>query len=116
MSRFFALDYCITTLLTLLLGINAIAAESSSLTGIMIEVPTVPTPIPAQGKLHLLCELHITNFRSNSLELNRVEFFAASTNRPVAAFDPAYLERWLKRHVPMPNKRLIEGGQRAVLF
>ena len=104
-----------TLFFTLLLGLNAIAAESPSLTGIVLEVPTPPTPIPAQGRHHLFCELHITNLRSNSLELNRVEFFASSS-QPVATFDPPDLDKWIKRHVPVANNRLIEGGHRAIVF
>jgi murein DD-endopeptidase len=106
-----------TLLFTLLLGLNAIAADSPSLPGIVIEVPTPPTPILAQGRRHFLFELHLTNLRSNSLELNRVEFFAAPfSTQPVATFDPPALDKWIYRHVPVSNKRLIEGGHRAILF
>jgi murein DD-endopeptidase len=107
-----------TLLFTLLFGLNGIAAESPALTGVVIEVPTPPTPIPAQGRHHFLCELHITNLRSNSLELNRVEVFAASSssNQSVASFDSAHLDKWIKRHVPMSNNRLIDGGHRAIWF
>ena len=103
-------------LFSLLFGLYAITAASPSLTGIVIEIPTVPSPIPAQGKLHILCELHVSSFRSDSVELNGVEFFAPSSSQPVASLDSAYLERWIKRHGPMPNNRLIEGGQRAIVF
>ena len=105
-----------TLLLIWLLGLNAIGAESPSLTGVVIEVPTPPTPIPAEGRHNFLFELHITNLRSNSLELNRVEFFAASSSQPAATFDPPHLDKWIKRHVPIANNRLIEGGHRAMLF
>ena len=80
----------------------------------MIEVPTPPTPIPAKGRHHFLFELHITNLRSNSLELSRVGFFTSSS-QPVAALDSPYLDKWIKRHVPMANNRLIEGGHRAIV-
>jgi hypothetical protein len=36
---------------------------------------------PAQAGNISFFELHITNLRSNSLELNRVEFFAAASSR-----------------------------------
>jgi hypothetical protein len=59
----------------LLLGLNAIGADSPALPRIVIEIPTPPTPIPEQGSHHLLCGLHIINLRSNSLE-----FFVAASS------------------------------------
>jgi hypothetical protein len=40
---------------------------------VQIEVPVAPTPVKAEGKLHLVYELHITNFRAPELTLLQVD-------------------------------------------
>jgi len=94
--------------------------QRSLLTGLLLDVPTMPTPVRAMDKSYLIYELHITNLRTNSLELNRIDIFAdpiAAT--PLVRYDSAYLEQWISHpglSNDLPDQRRIGGGRRAVLF
>jgi hypothetical protein len=57
---------------TLLLALDAITADSSSLTAIVVKVSTPQLPSLRRADDIFPCKLHITNLRSHSLELNRV--------------------------------------------
>jgi hypothetical protein len=84
-----------------------------------LETPMAPTPVKADGKLHLLYELHITSFRAQNLELTRVEVFKDSTNILLASYkDAALTSRLARPGAPsdLPDKRVIGGGMRAVVF
>jgi hypothetical protein len=88
--------------------------------GVVLDVPVAPTPIKADGKAYLVYELHITNFRDDSLELRHLEVLTdpAGTS-PVASFNAADLERMLARPGISDsnlNRRIIGGGYRAVVF
>ncbi|MDQ3821002.1 MAG: hypothetical protein M3362_25425, partial [Acidobacteriota bacterium] len=66
----------LTISLALLINVMSpsfIFAQKPSAIPIDLEIPVAPTPVKAGGKIHLLYELHITNFRAKSLELMRVE-------------------------------------------
>ena len=38
-----------------------------------IEIPVAPIPVKTNGKMHLLYELRLTNFKGPNLEITRVE-------------------------------------------
>lgn len=85
-----------------------------------IEIPVEPTPVRATGKMHLLYELHLTNFKASNLEITRVEVLNDASNGLVlASYTDAELTGRLGRPgAPsnLPDKRLIAGGMRAVVF
>jgi hypothetical protein len=85
-----------------------------------VEVPNPPTPVKADGKVYLLYELHITNFRAANLELMRVEVLGDDGKaKPLATYQDAELVGMLHRPgapADLADKRNIGGGLRAVLF
>jgi murein DD-endopeptidase MepM/ murein hydrolase activator NlpD len=88
--------------------------------GVVLDVPAEPTPVKADGKAYLLYELHITNFRDDSLELSRLEVLSDDGGtQPLHSYDAADLESMLARPgIPdkNPNRRIIGSGSRAVVF
>jgi hypothetical protein len=85
-----------------------------------VEVPQPPTPVKANGQLHLLYELHITNFDASALLLTRVDILGDDPSAPpLASYQDAELISRLERYgLPgeIPDKRLIGGGLRAVVY
>src|SRR5205085_4309882 len=95
-------------------------AQQPDLTEVLLDVPVLPTPVKANHKAQLLYELHITNIGKGGLELMRIDVFADQISKtPLVSCDGAHIENWLKRPGladDLPNKRLIGGGYRAVVF
>jgi hypothetical protein len=50
-----------------------------------VEIPVAPTPVRANGKMRLLYELHLTNFRARSIELIRIEVLKDEVNAVLLA-------------------------------
>lgn len=99
---------------------NYIYGQKMSAVPVDLEIPFAPTPVGAEGKTHLLYELHLTNFRAKNLELTRVEVLKDEANAlPLADYKDAELVNRLKRPgapADLPDKRVIGGGMRAVIF
>jgi murein DD-endopeptidase MepM/ murein hydrolase activator NlpD len=97
-----------------------VSAQKVSAVPIDVEIPVAPTPVRASGKIHLLYELHLTNLRSRSLELTRVEVLKDEANAvPLASYKDAELVGLLSRPgapSDLADKRAIGGGMRAVVF
>lgn len=93
-------------------------AQKLSSVPIDIQIPFAPTPVKANGKFHLFYELHITNFRSRSLELTRVEVSGDNGASPLASYTGAELTSRLARPgtTDVADQRIIGGGLRAVMF
>src|SRR6266550_3242932 len=85
-----------------------------------IEIPVAPTPVKANGKMHLLYELHLTNFSARNLEITQVEVLNDSPKDLILAsyVDADLAGRLGRPGAPsnLPDKRLIGGGMRAVVF
>jgi murein DD-endopeptidase len=85
-----------------------------------LEVPMAPSPVKADGKIHLFYELHITNFRAKTLELTRIEVLNDEANaQPLASYKETELINRLGRPGAPPDlsdKRIIGGGMRAIVF
>jgi murein DD-endopeptidase MepM/ murein hydrolase activator NlpD len=96
------------------------SAQKPSAVPVDLEVPMPPTPVKADGKIHLLYELHLTNFGAKSLELTRVEVLrGGADDSPLAGYEGAELTGRLARPgapADLPDKRVIAGGMRAVVF
>ncbi|MEK6337318.1 MAG: M23 family metallopeptidase [Acidobacteriota bacterium] len=99
---------------------NCVSAQGISAVPVDVEIPAAPTPVRANGKIHLLYELHLTNLRARSLELTRLEVLKYEVNAlPVASYKDAELISRLARPgaaSDLPDKRVIGGGMRAVVF
>jgi murein DD-endopeptidase MepM/ murein hydrolase activator NlpD len=109
--------------LTFLLNVISpclVSAQKLSAVPVDLEIPVAPTPVKADGKIHLLYELHVTNFRARNLELTRVEVLKdGANNSPLASYEGAELSSRLARPgapADLPDKRVIGGGMRAVIF
>jgi len=84
-----------------------------------MDVPVAPTPFNADGKKHLVYELHLTNFSSSELTIMRVEVLADSGPTPLAQYDGTELNtRLLRPGLPQSNleKQRVGGGMRAVVY
>lgn len=96
------------------------SAQKLSAVPVDLEIPISPTPVKANGNVHLLYELHITNFRAKTLELTRVEVLSDDAKpQSLVSYENAELTSRLARPggpPDLPNNRVIGGGMRAVLF
>ena len=80
-----------------------------------LEVPIAPTPVKADGKTHLVYELHLTNFAGAEINLSRIEVLD-SAGKVLASYEGADLNSRLARPgLPQSNqeKQRIGGGMRA---
>lgn len=97
-----------------------VCAQTISAVPVDLEVPFAPTPVKANGKVNLFYELHVTNFRSNNLELTRVEVLGDAVNAlPLAVYKEVELTSLIARPgapADLSDKRIIGGGMRAVVF
>ena len=97
-----------------------ISAQKPSAVPVDLEIPVAPTPVKANGKIHLLYELHVTNFRAKNLELTSVEVLKDDVNKlPLASYEGTELISRLARPgapADLSDKRIIGGGMRAVVF
>ena len=105
----------------LLLMVPGLAfTQTLSAVPIDLEVPVAPVPVKAAGKMHLLYELHLTNFRTKSLELSRVEVIRDGVGKSsLTSLEGAELASRLARPgapVNLADKRVIDGGMRAIVF
>ncbi|HAF21427.1 MAG TPA: hypothetical protein DCK93_00710 [Blastocatellia bacterium] len=111
---------CSLVLLSNVINQNHVSAQKISAVPVDVEIPLAPTPVRANGKMHLLYELHVTNFRAKSLELTRVEVLKDGANTSLlASYKDAELTSRLARPgatSDLTEKRLIGGGMRAVVF
>src|SRR5262245_50357263 len=81
----------------LLVGTENIAAQGLPAPA-DLGVPFSPIPVKADGKIQLLYELHVTNFRPQNLELTGVEIFKdEAKTKPLAGYKDAELIGMLAR-------------------
>lgn len=84
-----------------------------------VRVPVPPTPFTADGKTHLVYELHITNFSRDEWTLTRVQVSGGS-QPALARFEGDDLSGRIARPGSPPatgtQRLLIGGGLRAVVF
>lgn len=107
----------------LLLHSSGIAqAQKHSAVPVDLEIPIAPTPARADGKVHLVYELHITNFDkpARDLTLTRLEVLGdAPDAAPLASLSGDELAKQMGRPgapKTLQDKRRIAGGMRAVVF
>lgn len=82
-----------------------------------VTVPIAPTAFAADGKMHLVYELHIVNMSQWDCVLTGVDVLAAHTSTSLASFSGAALEGMIARPgVTTLPKSKIEPGTEAVVF
>src|ERR1700737_2086538 len=109
-------------LLLLPFPISLAEGQTHSALPVDLEIPIAPTPVKADSKVHLVYELHITNFDkpARELTLTRVEVLGDGQNPArLADLTGEDLARNMGRPgapQKLPDKRRIAGGMRAVVF
>jgi murein DD-endopeptidase len=97
-------------------------AQTHSAVPVDLEILIAPTPVKADGKVHLVYELHITNFDklARDLTLTRLEVLGDGQDAaPLARLVGEDLTKQMSRPgapQSLPDKRRIAGGMRAVVF
>jgi murein DD-endopeptidase len=82
------------------------------------EVLFPPTPLKAEGKVHLIYELNLTSFSKSPLLLQSIEVLGAKETL-ITSYTGARLSDCLTRPGKPPDvmdKAVLEGGAQAVLF
>lgn len=117
MKRFSLLAFSLICVLRLAIP-NCLYAQKLSAVPVDIEIPIAPSPVKADGKIQLAYELHLTNFRANNLELTRIEVFGGANKLLASYKDTELVSRLGRPGAPsdLPDKRVIGGGMRAVVF
>jgi murein DD-endopeptidase len=108
-------------MVTLAAGLTPVGAQARGPIDLPVDmdVPITPTPFKADGKTHLVYELHLTNFSSTELMLARVEVLAASGATQLAQYEGTELNARIARPgLPQTNleKQRLGGGMRAILY
>ena len=82
-----------------------------------VNVPIAPTAFQANGRMHLVYELHIVNVSPWNCVLTRVEVLAANSANSLASFSGAALDGMLERPgiSALPKSKLAPGTE-AVVF
>jgi peptidase M23-like protein len=82
-----------------------------------VRAMVAPTPFQAQGKTHLVYELHVTNMSSDDCALTRVDVLGDG-DKALASYEGSGLSALLARPgAPSPaDKARIGGGLRAVIY
>lgn len=105
---------------SILCPLSLIQAQTQYGVPVQVEVPVNPMPFKADGKYHTAYELHITNFRAADLTVLRVDVFGEKDrSAPLGSYtDKELADRVVRPGLPSttPDKRLIAGGLRAVVF
>ena len=88
-----------------------------------MRVPFEPTVFPSGPHFYVMYELHLTNFGTTPLSLNRIEVLDADAGaaQPIATFEAEQLEAMLQplggKTLSDPKERLvIADGQSAIAF
>src|SRR5690242_4663528 len=117
MTRISILLFSLICVLNLVVA-DGLRAQKLSAVPVDLEIPIAPSPVKADGKTQLIYELHLTNFRGRNLELTRVEVFN-DAKKLLASYKDAELVGLLGRPgapADLPDKRVIGGGMRAVIY
>jgi hypothetical protein len=88
-----------------------------------MRVPFAPTAFPSEGRLHLLYELHLTNFGPGPLSVSRIEVRDADASelKPIATFPAEQLDTMIQyvggKAAPNPKGSVaIANGQSVIIF
>lgn len=115
-------SFSIAALGAALLSGSAFAATPDLTRALPLEVSNAnpPVPVRADGKLHLVYELHLTNFDpgARDLKLSRLEVLADEATKPLLILEGEALAGALMQpgRREVPDKTLLSPGTRGVAF
>lgn len=85
---------------------------------LVYNVPFPPTPLKGEGGIHLIYELHMTNFYRGEINLYRVDILGEGATT-IKTYEGTRLSECITRPgkpLNLEDKLSLEGGTRAVLF
>ncbi|HEX6309522.1 MAG TPA: M23 family metallopeptidase [Longimicrobiales bacterium] len=100
-------------------GSDRAAAPPSLERSFDLFVPHPPRPVPIDGAMHLVYELHLTNFADRDLALARIDVIDPDGGAPpIAVFEDSALVRRLGRPgLPdTADPRVVAPGMRAIAY
>lgn len=103
----------------LALAAGTAGAASSLWQSFDLQVPAPPTPVPVDGTMQLIYELHLTNFAREALVPTRVDVVDAARGNVIASFRDEALARRLARPVATPepgDAGTIAPGMRGLFY
>jgi murein DD-endopeptidase len=107
-------------ILVIALKAQSTIAQAPPNAPVEIRNPVAPVAAKVGGRTVLAYELHITNFQSRDVTLNRVQVFGSDAAlRPVAVLEGDDLIKAITRpgvSAPPADKRVIAGGMRAIVY
>jgi murein DD-endopeptidase MepM/ murein hydrolase activator NlpD len=83
-----------------------------------ITIPIAPTAFSANGKMHLVYELHVANYGGSDCSLTHLDVISTGSEKSIASFTAADLEGMTSRP-GQPNaspKTKLAGGSIAVIY
>ncbi|HUK30933.1 MAG TPA: M23 family metallopeptidase [Candidatus Acidoferrum sp.] len=83
-----------------------------------ITIPKAPTAFAANGKMHLVYELHVANYGGSDCSLTHLEIISSGSEKSIAAFSAADLEGMTTRP-GQPNaspKTKLAAGSIAIIY
>ncbi|HVZ16438.1 MAG TPA: M23 family metallopeptidase [Terriglobales bacterium] len=100
---------------SVLLIVGMTSAQPLSDVPVDIQVPTPPSPVMGGGQIHLLYELHLTNFHRPTLTVSSLAISDGS--RDLVNYDAQELAKMiLHPGAAQDASTTIQGGGRAVIF
>jgi hypothetical protein len=84
-----------------------------------VEIPTSPMPVTADGRLHAVYELHLTNFSRTELHLRQLDVTDGSARRLLARYEgPSLMEAigGPGARADAADRRVIAPGSSVVIF
>jgi murein DD-endopeptidase MepM/ murein hydrolase activator NlpD len=107
------------SLLSSLLFTSSVSAQVGHV--VEVQMPVAPSPVPAEGQIHLVYELHVTNLSWNAATLTRVQALRTVGGEPLLTLESEELAGDLRivgaRGVPSSDEGVVlEAGSRAIVY
>lgn len=103
-----------------LLSIGVAAADRAEVQAIPVEavVPFDPSPVRAEGRQHLLYELHVTNFGKSDLQLTRLDVNDPTSGAVVQSISGNALASAIYEPgvAQSKDKNVLPSGRRVLIF
>jgi murein DD-endopeptidase len=100
-------------------SIASAQARTRLVQSVDMQVPVAPTPVRIAGTRYLAYELHVTNFRSFDIALNRLEVRNAARDGTLADFRNPQLASMVGLVGNAPDesdRRIVRSGMRSVIY
>lgn len=115
MLRFVYVFLCVVTIYSN----KPLKAQSQSILPVEVEIPFVTSPVMGNGKYNLVYEIHLTNFWTKNLNLERVEIFDQEKSLLIRHIDGEELTDSLykpKHPTDSSDVNLIECGRIGIVY